>query len=532
MPNEKFDQPALKVDPDGVLDMSPGIDSSSAATFPAALADRYEVLSLIGSGGMASVFTAKHKLTGRVDAVKVLHKQDPRNLSRFTHEAKIVSKLADPNIVSIYDFGIAEDAAFLVMEYVPGESLAELLSRQGVLDKETFTSIFDQIASGLEHAHRNGVVHRDLKPSNILITKQNGGYVAKIADFGIAKLTQQEPAVGLTHTGETVGTPLYMSPEQSMGQQAKASSDLYSLGCIMYESLTLVPPIAGENLLEVAHRRLNETPKTLADHGVEVSPEIELLVQRCLEKDPGKRFQSAAEIRDVLRGGKLPPSATKQQSDSEQVKRFRIGTAVFTVILLGYVCWLVPMFEKNNNAMRKVSQDNIFPIADRSQTPVVKGMEKVNFRPDIERGVAGRIDKSMPFYDANSGLTGLAYSTLQSNPRVIDGITGWKAWYQNIFNKLTYGVHVPKGVRSKINVTVSKGQKVVATIEWEDPTKDPLSEVFTQNLLSQIMKLNGNSILRFPENVDSVHFDVYCQGSEDSLRLSGAGHPVTSSKAK
>jgi len=533
VPIERFDQPPdTELIAEHPTEITVETTLSAPAQFPNVLTDKYEYISLIGRGGLASVFKARHKLTGRIDAIKVLHKQEEQhNLKRFEREASTIAQLSDPNIVAMYDFGVSDDIAYLTMEYVSGESLAEMLRRNGALDEETFLSIFSQICSGLDHAHKNGVVHRDLKPGNILITRKDGQYIAKIADFGIAKWTEKESAQDLTHTGETLGTPLYMSPEQSMGRHADALSDLYSLGCVMYESFTLEPPIVGQNLLETVHRRLNEKPKSFAERGLSIWPNLDYVVQRCLEREPRDRIQTAADVGLALSAGKDKIPASAKPHVPEKIKQFKIKVILFSLIMLIFVGVMVPTFHKLGEASKKATENNFYQPPDMSNSPTVPGMEKISFMAEIESGPAGKNNRSMAFYTAESGLSTQDFHSLQQNGRVFTSISSWKAWYQSLFTKLTYAVEIPKTVRCKINVNVTRDHQVVANVEWQDPSTDPKTEVFIQKLLKSILELKGSPQLQFPENVDAVNFNVYASGLNNSMRLNSSGHPLTTSQS-
>ncbi|HEY9718256.1 MAG TPA: serine/threonine-protein kinase [Trichormus sp.] len=271
------------------------------------LDDQYEVLSVIGQGGMSIVYKARHIMMKKVLAVKtllphlVLH---PHSLERFRQESQAASNLHHPNIVTIHNFGFtAEGQPYLVMDYLEGTSLQALIRRDRYLPVDRACHIFAQIVDALSHAHSHGVIHRDLKPSNILLVEQDGDHhFAKIVDFGIAKLLPQEgsDSLALTQTGELFGSPLYMSPEQCKGEQLDAKSDVYSMGCLMYEALTGKPPLTGDNTLEVLYKHINEVPAPLSTHGVRVPAKMENIIFKCLAKSPAQRYQNMDSLRDDL----------------------------------------------------------------------------------------------------------------------------------------------------------------------------------------------------------------------------------------
>lgn len=264
------------------------------AGLPRGLDSKYQLLSKLGEGGMATVFKARHKLTRNTVAIKILHEQTELSLRRFQQEAAFAVRLAHPNVVVVHDFDIADDVAYLVMEYVEGRTLSSVIATEGKIEPGRFSLLAADICAGLEYAHERGVIHRDIKPSNILLTHVDGREVAKIADFGVAKSADFVDQA-LTQTGEILGTPLYMSPEQCAGQPATKESDIYAFGCVMYEMLSGRPPMAGANVFETIHRRVHEKPRQF-DAGLRVPEHIEKAVLKCLEQNPQQRFPNPNEI--------------------------------------------------------------------------------------------------------------------------------------------------------------------------------------------------------------------------------------------
>ena len=265
----------------------------------------YRILHELNSGGMGTVFRAEHVLLGRPAAVKLLRRDlstSPALVQRFVNEAKAVTACKHPGIVEAYDFGYTEDGhAFIVMEFLDGESLGRRLARLRLTEVEA-TAIAHGIASALRAAHRVGVIHRDLKPDNVfLVPDPDGGLDrTKVLDFGIAKLTDGAPGDRNTQTGALIGTPLYMAPEQARAAATiDHRADLYSLGCILYHMLTGRPPFVAEGAGEIiALQMFGEVvpPGRLAP----VTPEMERLVLRLLDKDPAQRFASAGELASAL----------------------------------------------------------------------------------------------------------------------------------------------------------------------------------------------------------------------------------------
>ncbi|HEY9712908.1 MAG TPA: serine/threonine-protein kinase [Chroococcales cyanobacterium] len=273
----------------------------------ALLDDKYQIYELIGQGGMSLVYLARHKTLKNRVAVKTLlphlavHEQ---SLQRFHQEARAASNLKHPNVITVHDFGTTPDGnPYLVMDYVDGISLGDLLEKEKHLPAERSLKIFVQMADALYHAHSKGIIHRDLKPTNILLVEKDGVKdQVRIVDFGIAKLLPQEgaEAVSLTQTGEVFGSPLYMSPEQCKGEKLDARADVYSMGCLMYETLTGKNAIAGDNTMEVLFNQINQVPISMSETGVSVPQRVERLVFKALAKDAAQRYQSMAQLRDEL----------------------------------------------------------------------------------------------------------------------------------------------------------------------------------------------------------------------------------------
>lgn len=273
------------------------------------LKERYEIVELAGYGAMSVVFRGVDSQTGNFVAVKSLHKQltsDAQVFARFKLEIQATEQLKHPNIITVFDAGITGSGeAFFVMDFVEGLTLEAMLNEHGNLPAPLSMVIFDQVCDGLAHAHKQGILHRDLKPGNIIIPFREDEAV-RIVDFGVAKLLPQADrhAPQLTAAGEVCGSPHIMSPEQCLGEPLDARSDLYSLGCLMYETLTGVPPLLGESIFETMSKHVNERalPFKEAAPTLEIPEFLEQIVFRCLEKDPKHRFQSATEVRLAFRG--------------------------------------------------------------------------------------------------------------------------------------------------------------------------------------------------------------------------------------
>jgi hypothetical protein len=255
---------------------------------------------------MGLVYRAYHPQLDRTCAVKVLHAitPDPDTAARFRREAQAIARLRHPNILDVYDFGEFEGTPYMIVEYVPGGSLADRLQR-GVLDQPTALNFLRGIAAGLDYAHSNGIVHRDVKPANVLLTTSD---TPVLADFGLAKLMQGSSLKSMT--GVTTGTPAYMSPEQVTGSHVGPPADRYALASIAYEMLTGVIPFDGEALLELLYAQVHRQPVKPSSRNPLLNPSIDAVVMRGLAKDPGARWESCAafvEALDAAVKGKVAP---------------------------------------------------------------------------------------------------------------------------------------------------------------------------------------------------------------------------------
>ncbi|MEU9475482.1 protein kinase [Streptomyces sp. NPDC048191] len=249
------------------------------------LADRYELQELLGRGAMGEVWRACDQLLGRPVAVKLLHAEEAEDAERFRLEAQISARLNHPNVVGMYDFGSYHGRPHLVMELVDGWNLAQERSLRGALDPAEAAAITAQAAAGLCAAHRRGVVHRDVKPANVMLTPDR---MVKITDFGIARFAE-EAASGLTATGKIIGTADYLAPERALGRPAQPASDVYSLGCVLYELLTGRPPFSGATSLAVVQQHVSATPAPPDRLRAGIPQPLSDYVLHMLAKDPDHR---------------------------------------------------------------------------------------------------------------------------------------------------------------------------------------------------------------------------------------------------
>src|SRR5512133_2904192 len=258
---------------------------------------RYRIVRKLGTGGLANVYLAEDEVLGRRVAIKILndrHAGDDQFVERFRREAKNAASLSHPNIVSIYDRGESEGAYYIAMEYLDGRSLKELIVSRGPAPIPIAIDYARQILAALRFAHRHGVIHRDIKPHNILVDSE--GHV-KVTDFGIARAEQAgASAQQMTEAGSIIGTAQYLSPEQARGTRVDKTSDLYSLGIVLYELLTGTVPFSGETPVEIAMKHLSAIPDPPSERRQDVPHALDMVVLRALAKDPRDRYQSAEEL--------------------------------------------------------------------------------------------------------------------------------------------------------------------------------------------------------------------------------------------
>lgn len=279
------------------------------------LDDRYEIIELIGSGGMANVYKALCHRLNRYDAVKIMRDETAANTElrrRFCAESQAVAMLSHPNIVSVYDVSHSDDVEYIVMELIEGITLKQYLQKKSVLEPAEVLDFTTQIAKALEHAHSKGIIHRDIKPQNIMLLKDG---MIKVADFGIASLESDIEE----NNGEAVGSVHYIAPEQARGQAPDARSDIYSLGIVMYEMLTGKLPYIGASDVEVAVKHMNTDPVSPRELVPDIPEELERICLKAMNSDMDKRYQTASELLADLEQYKAQSLAAHVLEDSEAV---------------------------------------------------------------------------------------------------------------------------------------------------------------------------------------------------------------------
>jgi serine/threonine protein kinase len=264
---------------------------------PFFISSRYEIKRVIGSGAVGAVYEALDTSLGKLVAIKKLHStSSPAEVIRFQREAQLAGSLKHPNVRTVLDFGLtSKNEPYLVLELAQGESVDDYLKTNGAMDLETALEIMLQVAAGLEHAHKHGIIHRDIKPSNVMLVVRDNQLVAQIVDFGIAK--SQTSAQDLTSSGQGLGTPLFMSPEQIRGMKVDQRSDIYSFGCLLYKMLTGKPPFRGDTVFDTTDMHMNGPIPKLSDKlSTDFSDNIESIVRKTLAKKPDDRYSAVGEV--------------------------------------------------------------------------------------------------------------------------------------------------------------------------------------------------------------------------------------------
>ncbi len=314
----------------------------------------YEILSLLGHGGMGVVYKARHNVMDRIVAIKMLRSQlisEKVVLRRFQQEVKASSRINHPHVITVHDYGVSGGMPYIVMDYLKGDTLSQLLDREEHLGVERGLKILTQACDGLAFAHKQGVVHRDLKPGNIVLINYDGDPdFVKVVDFGVARILDPSlESQRLTQDGEVLGSPLYMSPEQCMGQELGPQSDIYAMGIVIYETLTGCLPIIGKTAVETIAKQVTEQPVPFATvrPDLYIPERLQQIVFKAMAKDLNTRYQSMEQLRDdlevaiprpgrsaVLRSADVTASSARDQPKSEgSRKKILLASAISTILI-------------------------------------------------------------------------------------------------------------------------------------------------------------------------------------------------------
>lgn len=328
----------------GSLDLQPGLDKETGTRrhfdpkpeLPDLVEQGYEFLDRVGKGSLGYVYQAKSKNIQDFLAVKIFHRklfENKRTLKRLEQEARRAQELSHPHLASVYSFGVSQKGyPYLVMDFLGGPSLAEIIREEGFLDVPRVIDIFLQVAEALHYAHEEKMLHRDLKPSNIYLLKaEDGRDFVKVSDLGIAKVLPNpgRETKYMTPEGEEFGNPSYMSPEQCMGEKLGPASDLYSLGCVMYEALSGKLPVSSSNPVRLAFKQVSEIPKPLTARfqDLDIPENLSAVVMHLLEKNPEARFASAKDLKEALLAVKAGKSPKLTKSGGGQPEPGKIKVA-------------------------------------------------------------------------------------------------------------------------------------------------------------------------------------------------------------
>jgi len=435
------------------------------------LSGKYRILEKVGSGGMSDVYKARDELLDRIVAIKFLATDiDAVSLARFRREGIATGKLENSHIINIHDLYLApNEQPYLVMDFVDGVPLSDIIEQEGRLSFRRTAHIILQAADALQHAHSRGIIHRDIKPSNIIITATAGDKeFVKLVDFGIAKLKQgEEVGQGLTSTGEVVGSPVYMSPEQCMGLEVDSRSDIYSLGCVFYEMLCGSPPHVGANSLQTMRKHTDEKPVRLidADTVKDLPPRCDEIVMSCLEKDPKLRYQNLSLfIRDL---GQVMEGSTTGVRES----RSRRQTVLISLVL-ALTCALGLLAANRFIHHRK---DNVEPVEAAGRLPVSlqeqanpqsKSSQQSTLGADKNSPVLSAVPNQVTLPPGKSPQVTAALATVDTNHAT--AISGEKARGSQVMpaekTKVSGGEKIPE-----VAVTAAKKQPAAAS---EDMTEE------------------------------------------------------------
>lgn len=428
--------------------MSEQSDSQTVTTAGDIIASRYEFIEKLGEGGMGSVFKAHDKLLKRSVAVKILNvssvSQD--DIVRFHREAKAASNIVHPNVIKVLDFGVTESGQpYMVMEFVNGKNLHDLIKTKGALPIQLSLELVEQICNGMIAVHRVGIVHRDLKAGNILVIEpDNASPEVKILDFGIAKAFKSSQESTLTQTGHILGSPRYMSPEQARGETLDERSDIYSLGCITFEMLTGEPLFTAPTALETMALHTSAKPPKLADKRSYPFPEqVEELVAHAVAKKPDERFASMIDLKKAVGESlsaveklNLPPPIKQQETVPTPKKRIppKVVAAGITLVLAGiaitsFVCYKISHQEK----MAAAQEDKDGIVLEPQKVINIRETKDLDFsKAEQSRGktkskTAEVATKPRPFFPGRDPLSSQIFTEKKSNgtlSALISGLSG------------------------------------------------------------------------------------------------------------
>jgi eukaryotic-like serine/threonine-protein kinase len=441
-------------------------------------ANRYEIIKILGEGGMGAVYKARDMELEREVALKVVRPElgnNPEILQRFKQELILARQVTDRNIIRIFDLGEAQGIKFITMEYVEGQNLHQLLRQRGKLEVAEAVNMMEQVAAGLAAAHREGIIHRDLKPGNIMCDV-NGRVV--VMDFGLARTLSGD---GMTRTGAMLGTMEYMSPEQAQGKELKASSDIFTVGLILYELLAGVTPFHAESAIASLLMRTQQRAVPLADIDKQIPGSLSNIVAKCLEKDPAHRYQSAEELDADLRawqgrsgGKKVSATAARRRMNRIRELPWR-RIAVTGAVVLASAAGIV-WFARRQEAAKPVEHATISvlvadfanytgdPVLDNTLEPMVgEALEGASFINVFSRGDARKLAGKLPH--PSDKLDEQSARLVAENQELNTVITGEISLHGDEYDISAMALDALSGkVLAKSEVSVSSKQEILSSI--------------------------------------------------------------------
>ena len=501
---------------------SPGTSSSGSAisqSKPVDFGPRYEVQALLGEGGMGAVYRAYDRELDRIVALKLIRPElgaDPAISQRFRQELLLASKVSHKNILRIHDLGEANGTKFISMAYVEGEDLHQLLKREGRLPVNRAVTLSKQLCAALEAAHAEGVVHRDLKPQNILLDKAGQVYVS---DFGLAKSLAAD-ATQVTVSGQFLGTPRYMSPEQALAATVDHRSDLYSLGLILYEMVTGDIPFKADSTLQTMYLRVHEKPQDPRQINPDLPDYLVQIIMRCLETEPGQRYQSAREILDDLESAQpsRPPSRPLPAVKRSSRRFWYAGAGVLLLALL--VVLAVPGVRKLLRSGPSATQSSLgIPPASQG-----KYLALLPFRVIGDKNALGYVSDGL--VEATAAKLFQMKDIHLASPTAVQSVNVDqpldKIARQLGVNLIAQGT--VQGTAEKMRITISLDDvaagKRLWTSEFSGVPQDLLTledNIYTQLVAALELKPSSSEVAALSvhptENVEA--YDLYLKGRED-----------------
>ena len=446
------------------------------------ISGRYEIEAVVGTGGMAVVYRAWDKLNRRTVAIKVLrpeYEQDEEFVRRFSREAEAAAKMSHENIVNLLDVGKDNDMRYIVMEYVPGKTLKDLIREQGRIAPETAVRMVIRILAAVDHAHKNGIVHRDIKPQNILVDA-NGK--VKVADFGIARLKTAQTTRVDDKQNSALGSVHYFSPEQASGEVADEKSDLYSVGVVLYEMLTGQVPFDGDTAVSVALKHVSEEPRSMRELNPAVSRALDEVVMRALAKESARRYQTAAEFAGDLRkavthprGGFVAYPMTREEQERQReeerrkalrrkrrLQRVSFFAAIGVgVAIVGVLIWYFAAVHNMESVPLTIGSEEAAAtgvIAQRGFTPVVE----YAYSEEYPQGMV--IDQSVEAGEKRRRGTQISITVSAGSQWVyLEDMTGWTL--EQVYEELT-GLGI---AGEHVSVTYAVSEQPIGCVAGQTP---------------------------------------------------------------